>query len=108
MRTLKQEKEIVATHFIHNGSVIGTKFALSQVDLGSVIASTAALRRSNLKFGNSIPKRMIEIDPGLSRLEKDVALMRSFHDNDWWFVQKAVYEIKFDAAIVTEVLFYHN
>mmetsp|Transcript_22607 Transcript_22607/g.45152 ORF Transcript_22607/g.45152 Transcript_22607/m.45152 type:complete len:764 (-) Transcript_22607:56-2347(-) len=109
LRTLKADKEIIATHFVQNKKrEERTEFALSHIDLGTVVVSTAALRRSNLTFSTSTPKSMIESHPTLSKLEKDVALMRSYHDNDWWFIQKAVHEMNFDAAIVAEALFYHN
>ena len=99
--TIRQKKEVVTCYFLHNAKrIIETKYLLSRVDLGAVILSTAALRRSQMSFSSSIPMERIMTNPNLSKEGKAIATLRAHHDNDWWFIQKAVHELKLESTIV--------
>jgi hypothetical protein len=110
--TLVKETDVIACHFLtqkHDMTYrhVKTKFSLSMVDLGAVLIRTSALKRTGLRFLNSIPHDLIGKSTLTSR-EKSVSLMRSYHDCDWWFVHNAIYALKLQSAIVPLPLFYHQ
>ena len=81
--------------FYNNGhppGIIETTAARTQVDLGAVVVSLDFLRRNPLSFISSLPK---------------LSHPRHFHDNDWWFVHKLVFDLNATYSIVKTVEFMH-
>ena len=111
-QTLVKDEDMIATYFLTdmdnaNSRTIKTQFTFGRIDLGAVLVRIRALKETGLNFMNSIPHGMIN-NAALSNREKSVALMRAYHDNDWWFFYKAKYQLKLTSRVIPMVLYYHQ
>jgi hypothetical protein len=105
-------KSVAASDFLTemdnvNSRSVATRFKLGDIDLGALIVSMQVIASRELRFLDSIPYNIID-NADVTKREKSVALMRAYHDNDWWFVHYAVFEMRLDKEIVHEFLFNHN
>jgi len=113
-KTTSAEKDMVAVHFLtqmtnQNFRMVKTEFRLGQVDLGAMLFSTEAVKRTGIRFSNSIPKNILEgTYRHISKTEKSISLMRCYHDNDWWFVHRGIQDFLVKGEVIPMVLFYHQ
>lgn len=90
--TLAEQVDLVTTNFIDHGiGVMSAEWRWGEVDLGGVLATKAIVARTG-GFIASLPPH---------------AGPQETHDNDYWFVHRAL-ELGATSAIIRRFLFFHN
>jgi hypothetical protein len=104
-------EDIVATWFTHTTHTqrvmaVKTQFKMSRIDLGAAFFSMRVIEASKLRFVTAVPTNLVTFSR-VSPRAKQVAVMRLYHDSDFWFIKHAMRAPNASTKIVQDLLFHH-